>query len=72
MSDESIRIPYDRLSSDVLEAVIEEFVLREGTDYGPRTYSLDEKVSQVLEQLKRGEVEVVFDPTDESCTIVKK
>ena len=35
-----IEIPLDRLEKSTLSAVIEEFVLREGTDYGPSETSL--------------------------------
>ena len=46
-----MEIPYKKLAPDVLRAVIEEFVTREGTDYGEGNFSLDEKVAQVICQL---------------------
>jgi uncharacterized protein len=52
--------------------VIESFVLREGTDYGEREYSLEEKVGHVLRQLERGEAGIVFDPNTESVQIVRR
>ena len=36
-----IEIPVDRLSAEVLNAVIEEFILREGTDYGVQEAGMD-------------------------------
>jgi uncharacterized protein len=54
----------------VLRAVIESFVLREGTDYGEREFSLDQKVARVIRQLERGEAQIVFDPETESVAIV--
>ncbi len=68
----SMIIPHTELSPDVLRGVIEEFVLREGTEYGEREVSLEIKVSQVIRQLERGEVSVLFDPESESCDIVTK
>jgi uncharacterized protein YheU (UPF0270 family) len=68
--DSSLRIPYDELSPDALRGVVESFVLREGTDYGAREFSLEEKVSQVMDQLRRGEAHVVFDPQAQSVSIV--
>lgn len=65
-----IRVAPDDLAPETLRAVIEAFVLREGTDYGFEETSLDTKVGQVLAQLQRGDAHVVFDPASESVTIV--
>ena len=43
---------------------------RDGTDYGAREKSLEDKVADVTRQLERGEVRVVFDPETESATLV--
>jgi uncharacterized protein len=50
--------------------VLESFVLREGTEYGERDVSLDQKVAQVTRQLQRGEAQIVFDPESETIDIV--
>jgi uncharacterized protein len=63
-------IPYTELSEDALRGVLESFVLREGTEYGERDVSLEQKVAQVVRQLQRGEVQIVFDPGSESIDIV--
>jgi uncharacterized protein YheU (UPF0270 family) len=65
-----VDVPYAQLSADTLRSVIESFVLREGTDYGEREYSLEQKVGHVMCQLKRGEAHIVFDPATESVQIV--
>ena len=65
-----IRLAPDDLEPDTLRAVIESFVLREGTDYGLHETSLEDKVAQVLIQLRRGEAHVTFDPATESVNIV--
>jgi uncharacterized protein len=49
--------------------VIESFVLREGTDYGEREYSLEQKVAQVRAQLERGLARILFDPESNTITI---
>ena len=59
---EPIVVPYTELSADALRGVLESFVLREGTEYGERDVSLDQKVAQVTRQLQRGEAQIVFDP----------
>jgi uncharacterized protein YheU (UPF0270 family) len=67
---EPIDVPYTELSADLLHAVIESFVLREGTDYGEREVSLQDKVASVIAQLKRGDAKIVFDPESDSVTVV--
>ena len=65
-----IRVAPDDLEPDTLRAVIESFVLREGTDYGVHETSLEDKVAQVLGQLRRGEAHITFDPATESINVV--
>jgi uncharacterized protein YheU (UPF0270 family) len=66
-----IEVAYIDLSPEALRGVLESFVLREGTDYGEREYSLEQKVGHVLRQLERGEARIVFDPNTESVQIVR-
>jgi uncharacterized protein len=65
-----IHIEPTQLSPEALRAVVESFVLREGTEYGEREFSLPEKVAQVLCQLERDEARIVFDPETQSVNIV--
>lgn len=65
-----IKIPHEQLSADALRGVVEEFVMREGTDYGHRDYSLDEKRKRVVRALETGAAAVTFDPESASTTIV--
>jgi uncharacterized protein YheU (UPF0270 family) len=67
-----IEIPIDRLSAEVLNAIIEEFILREGTDYGAQEAGMDNKVAQVHRQLARGDVLITFDPSTENCTLLTR
>ncbi|HSZ08153.1 MAG TPA: YheU family protein [Steroidobacteraceae bacterium] len=67
---EPVEVPHTELSAELLNAVIESFVLREGTDYGEKEFSLEDKVARVVAQLKRGEAKIVFDPESSSVTIV--
>lgn len=64
-----IRIPLETLSPDVLRGVVEAFVLREGTDYGHRDFSLEEKCRHVERQLARGEAEILFDAESRTTNI---
>jgi len=68
---EPVVVPYTDLAADLLHAVIESFVLREGTDYGAKEFSLEDKVAHVIGQLKRGEAHIVFDPETETVSITR-
>jgi uncharacterized protein YheU (UPF0270 family) len=70
--DQRVEVPYRELSSEALRGLIEEFVLREGTEYGARDFTLEEKVAQVLLQLEKGEVRVLFDLATESANIAPR
>jgi uncharacterized protein len=67
---EPVVVPHTELAEDLLRAVIESFVLREGTDYGEQEFSLEQKVAKVVRQLERGDAQIVFDPDTESVAIV--
>jgi hypothetical protein len=69
--DPSVEIPHGEISPDALRRLIESFVLREGTEYGERDFTLEEKVSQVMRQLECGEVRVLFDLATESANLVR-
>ncbi len=66
-----MEIPYNQLPEQTLLAVIEEFISREGTDYGHREYTLDEKVEKVKSQLVKGEIKLLFDLETSSCNLIK-
>jgi len=67
---EPVVVPYTELAADLLHAVVESYVLREGTDYGEKEYSLEDKVAHVISRLKRGEARIVFDPESETVSII--
>jgi uncharacterized protein len=68
---QTVVVPYGELKAELLHAVVESYVLREGTDYGEREYSLQDKVRQVISQLERGEAQIVFDPETETVSITR-
>ncbi|WDE11617.1 YheU family protein [Thalassomonas haliotis] len=63
-------IPPDKLSPEVLAAVIEEFVLREGTEYGAVDIDLPTKIAQVKKQLAEGSALLVYSELYESVNIM--
>jgi uncharacterized protein len=65
-------IPYEKLSQEALQGLIEEFVTREGTDSGYTKKSLEENVEMVMRQLDKGEAFIVYDETTQTANIVSK
>jgi len=65
-------IPYDKLSPEVLQTLIEEFVTRDGTDTGYEKKSIENDVAMVKRQLKKGDVMIVFDQSTKTSNIVPK
>lgn len=65
-------IPIDELDKDTLFAIIEHFVLSEGTDYGEHEVSLVDKVNQVHQQLLNKDAFVVYSELHETVNIVPK
>ena len=72
MIEDVVEIPPSALSDDLLRAIIEEFVSRDGTDYGLIELSLEEKVQNVLGQINRRDVIIQFDQRTESVNLVQK
>jgi uncharacterized protein YheU (UPF0270 family) len=65
-----IELEPDQLSAEALSGLVEEFVTRDGTDYGVAEASVDEKVAQVIAQLRSGEARLVFDPETGTANVV--
>lgn len=72
LPSEPVEVPWNALSADALHGLAESFVLREGTDYGAREFTHEQKVAQVLAALKSGEARIVYDPGTESVTLLPK
>jgi uncharacterized protein YheU (UPF0270 family) len=70
MNSDGLIIPFDRISPETLRSMVEEFVTREWSEIADSGYSLDDKIRQVLQQLRDGTASVVFDATSETCNIV--
>ena len=64
-----VELDPDQLSPGALRGLVEEYVTREGTDYGHASWSLEDKVAQVFRQLDQGEARIVFDLELESASI---
>ena len=65
-----MEIPIESLSAEALQGVIDEFILREGTDYGAVEATLERKRREILSHLEKGIAKLVFDPETETITLV--
>lgn len=65
-----VELSPDQLSPAALRGLVEEFVSREGTDYGHADRALEGKVADVYRQLESGDARIVFDLESETASIV--
>lgn len=63
-------IPLNTVSADALNAIIEAFVLREGTDYGQQDFELTDKIAQVRTQLENHQAFLLYSQLHETVNIV--
>lgn len=67
---EGVDVPYQQIDPETLRRIIQEFVSRDGADWGDAGCALDDKVDQVLQQLLHKQVKVVFDLRSQTVNIV--
>ncbi len=74
MSDaaRAVEVPHARIAPELLRRLAEEFVTRDGTDYGATEKTLEEKVTDVLRRVRAGEAAVVYDAESGTTNIVPK
>ncbi len=63
-------IPYQEIKESTLIALIEEFIDREGTNYGEFEVSRSTMISQVHQQLTDGKVVICYDTDSETCNLI--
>ena len=65
-------IPHTEIPSETLQALIEEIVTRNGTDYGEHEQSTETKVQQVLKRLDQKKIFISYSELHETCTLITK
>lgn len=68
----TIEIPWQQISSAALKGLLEEFVSRDGTDYGEIEIGLEQRCEQVKQLLKQGSAVILFSEESGQCNIVAK
>lgn len=69
-AEDGVIVPLERINSETLRKMVEEFVTREWSELADADYTFEDKIEQVLQQLQDGKANVVFDLTSETCNIV--
>ena len=67
-----VLVPPGRLQPDVLQALLEEYINRDGTDYGARELTQEEKVARLRAQLDSGDLRILYDADSEQWDVVPK
>jgi len=65
-------IPLEQINEETLIAIIEDFILREGTEYGVIDASKADKIAQVKLQLQQGSAVIVYSELHESVNILPR
>lgn len=68
--DGPVLVDHRTLAPETLRALVEDFVTRDGTDYGESEVPLDRRVKNVLAQLESGRASVCYDPESGTVTVV--
>jgi hypothetical protein len=63
------RIPVNKLSPEALQGVINEFISRDGTDYGEAEVSWETNFRKVKNKLERGSAVLIYDDETETTNI---
>lgn len=67
-----IEIQPEQLSSEALAGIIQNFILREGTDYGLVEVAYVRKAEQIYRQIQKGDIKIVFDQSSETVSLLTK
>ncbi len=65
-----LEVPPEKLAPETLQALLEEFASRDGTDYGELELTLEQKAGNLRRQLDRGELRILFETGTQSWDLV--
>ena len=67
-----VEVPPRRVEQTLLQALLEEFASRDGTDYGESEKSLEAKTAELREQLQSGALCLLYDTAGEDWDLVPR
>ncbi|MCH2185236.1 YheU family protein [Myxococcota bacterium] len=70
IEESATEVPFETLEPGTLRRLAEEFVTRDGTDYGLREQSLEEKVDGLMKALETGQARIYFEAESQTINIV--
>lgn len=65
-----IEIPWQKLPEDTLSRLLEEIVTRDGTDYGVRERTVEERLQEARTSLRENRAVLAWDEDSESASLV--
>jgi hypothetical protein len=65
-----VLVPPQRLQAEVLQALLEDYATRDGTDYGERELTTEEKVGRLKRQLDSSDLLILYDADSEQWDLV--
>lgn len=67
-----VEIPWQKLSEEAFEGMLEELVSRDGTDYGEQELSQQQKIDQLRGALVSGKAFIAFCSETESWSVLPR
>jgi uncharacterized protein len=67
-----IEISVEALSPEALAGIIDNFIVREGTDYGAVEVDHETKIERIRRQMAKGDIVITFDPNTESVSLLTR
>mgnify|MGYP000595604281 CR=1 len=61
MKNRFVEIPHEQIEPETLRELVEEFITRDGTFYGEKEMSMEQKIDMVIGQLKSREAVITWD-----------
>ena len=65
-----VLVPFQRLKMEVLQALLEDYATRDGTDYGERELTTQDKVDRLRRLLGAGDLQILYDADSEQWDLV--
>lgn len=65
-------VPWENIADDTLQRLLEEYVSRDGTDYGEVEVPLATRVGQVRRALQQRQLAIWFDEASEATTLLPR
>jgi hypothetical protein len=68
--EDPVEVPYTELPAETLRNLAEDFVTRDGTDYGAVERTLEQKVAALMRQFASGQAKIFYECTSNTINVV--